>query len=146
MRGMGVNYRVYTHTACHQVRSHFMSSTLTAILCVVTYSCCQLTGILLYTHTGNNSECRWCQGNWSQIYSRSSRASYTLSYPCGIPCSGTTVQISGTCPVHVQWCFLHWGWLGGYSKSTAECESQGPLQSGQVWNWVQLSLPHHWWE
>ena len=86
---------------------------------------------------GDYSECRWCRGKDGEVFHRQQEAWNDVA-------RGTRIgPLPGIRAVGVQRCAVQRRGLGGYTELAAQRQGRGSLQSGKIWNWIQLRLPHH---
>ena len=96
-----------------------------------------LTVIITTLFAGDYSECGWCWGKDGEVFHRQQGAwnDVTRAYRVG--------SLPRTRAVGLQRCAVQRRGLGGYTELAAQRQGGGSLQSGKIWNWIQLRLPHH---
>ena len=95
------------------------------------------SGTTFFFFAGNYSECGRCWGQDSEVLHRQQRAWKDVAR------ASRFSFLPRTSTVGLQRCAVQRRGLGGHTELAAQRQGGGSLQSGKIWNWIQLRLPHN---
>ena len=88
---------------------------------------------------GNHSKCGRCRCKNCAFLPRQQTAQNKIS---GAP---QARKVPGSSTPGLQWCHLQERRLERDTEFQAQWEERRPIQSREVWHWIQLCVPYYWW-